>query len=64
MTGDLVHRSAETEEFLHKWRLNYRLTSAYNPRANLRAELGVKVIKRLLRENMRRDRNIDTDKVT
>ena len=61
--GGPEYTSVETEEFLNKWRVNHRLMSAYNPRANLRAELGVKVAKRLLRENVRNDGSLDTDKV-
>ena len=61
--GGPEYTAFETLEFLRKWRVTHRLTSAYNPRANLRAELGVKVAKRLLRENMRNDGSLDNDKV-
>ena len=61
--GGPEYTSVETEEFLNKWKVNHRLTSAYYPRANLRAKLGVKVAKRLLRENVRNDGSLDMDKV-
>merc|ERR1711867_321378 len=41
----------EVQNFLKKWGVKQRLSSAYYPRANTRAELGVKSMKRLLRDN-------------
>ena len=61
--GGPEYVSMETQEFLRRWRVAHRLSAAYNPGSNLRAELGVKIIKRLLRENIGRDGNLNTDKV-
>ena len=41
-----------TQEFLRKWGVHHRITSAYNPHANLRAETGVKSMKRILTDNV------------
>ena len=41
----------EVQSFLKRWGVKQRLSSAYYPRANTRAELGVKSMKRLLRNN-------------
>ena len=40
--------SAETQAFFSKWGVIHRLSSAYNPRSNGRAEVAVKSMKRLL----------------
>ena len=61
--GGPEYMATETQEFLRRWRVKHRISSAYYPKSNLRAELGVKVIKRLLRENIGGDGNLDTDKV-
>ena len=61
--GGPEYLAAETQEFLRKWRVHHRVSSAYYPKSNLRAELGVKVIKRLLRENVGAGGTLDTDKV-
>ena len=42
----------ETNEFLKRWGVEQRISSAYNPHANLRAETAVKSMKRILREAM------------
>ena len=49
--GGPEYTASETEQFLKRWGVAHRLSSAYHPHSNLRAELGVKVIKRMLREN-------------
>ncbi|QQP40844.1 Putative LOC101858828 [Caligus rogercresseyi] len=43
--------SIDTKEFLQKWGINHRISSAYNPQSNGRAEVSVKATKRLLRGN-------------
>ena len=43
--------------------MKHRLSSAYHPGANLRAELGVKVTKRMLRDNMGPNGHLETDQV-
>ena len=52
----------ETQTFLKRWGVVQKLTSAYYPRANTRAELGVKSMKRLLRENTASSRSLNCDK--
>ena len=52
----------ETNEFLKKWRVEQRISSAYNPHANLRAETAVKSIKRILREAMGEGGRLNDDK--
>ena len=42
----------------------HRVSSAYHPHSNLRAETAVKSGKRLLLDNTRSDRSPDMDKVT
>ena len=41
----------KVQSFLKRWGVKQRLSSAYYPRANTRAELGVKSMKRFLRNN-------------
>ena len=43
--------------------VKHRLSSAYHPGANLRAELGVKVAKRILRDNTGPNDPLETNKV-
>ena len=43
--------------------MTHRLSSAYHPHANLRAELGVKTIKRLVRDNLSPTGDLNTDKL-
>ncbi|XP_066933557.1 uncharacterized protein [Clytia hemisphaerica] len=54
----------ETEDFLKRWGVHHRLSSAYNPRSNGRAEVAVKAMKRLLRDNIAPNGNIDTESFT
>ena len=44
--------SGEFKEFCLAWGIRQRISSAYYPHSNTRAELGVKTLKRLLRDNM------------
>ena len=41
----------EVEDFMRTYGIHHRVTSVANPHANCRAELAVKTIKRLLRDN-------------
>ena len=61
--GGPEYVAANTQEFLKRWRVKHRVSSAYYPRSNMRAELGVKVIKRLLRDNLGTGGSLETDKV-
>jgi hypothetical protein len=53
----------ETQEFLRNWSVTHRLSSAYFPHSNLRAETGVKSVKRILRGNVGHGGTLDDDKV-
>ena len=61
--GGPEYTATETEQFLKRWGVYHRLSSAYHPHSNLRAELGVKVVKRMLRENIGPHGSLDTDKM-
>ena len=54
--------AGETKKFLNAWGCFQRLSSAYHPHSNTRAELGIKSAKRLLRENTGQDGNLLGDK--
>ena len=58
-------RSTAFREFLRTWGVTeHRVSSAYHPHSNLRAETAVKSGKRLLLDNTRSDGSPDMDKVT
>ena len=60
--GGPEYTATQTEQFLKRWGVAHRLSSAYHPHSNLRAELGVKVVKRMLRENISPSGGLNTDK--
>ena len=60
--GASIFTSAQTEEFCKRWGIEQRISSAYHPRSNLRAELAVKSSKRMVRENLKPDGSLDGDK--
>ena len=49
------------KKFLDKWGVRHRVSSAYHPHSNNRAETAVKTCKRLLMENMDSQGDLDTD---
>ena len=49
--GGLGYTAASTQNFLKLWGCRHRLSSAYFPHSNLRAEQGVKLAKQLIRDN-------------
>lgn len=51
-----------TEAFLHRWGIKHRLSSAYFPQSNGRAEVAVKTAKRLLRSNTGPSGSVDHDR--
>ena len=51
-----------TKDFLRRWGVTHRMSSAYNPHANMRSELGVHTIKQLLRDNITPTGSLDCDK--
>ena len=56
--------AANTEDFLQRWGVDHhRVSSAYNPESNGRAEVGVKSMKRLLMSHLGSDGSIDTEAV-
>jgi len=54
--------SSATKEFLQRLGVNHRVSSAYNPQSNGRAEVAVKTAKRLLRSNTGPSGSLDTDR--
>ena len=50
-----------TGDFLTRWGVKHRLSAAYNPQSNGRAELAVKMTKRLIEDNIGPDGELDTD---
>ena len=53
----------ETKDFLERWGVKHTLSSVYFPQSNGRAEVAVRITKRLLEENMGVDGSIDNDNV-
>lgn len=54
--------TASTQKFLKDWKVKFRLSSAYFPHSNQRAEVGVRTAKRMLRENISPGGSLDTNK--
>ena len=52
-----------TKDFLKRWGIHHRMLSAYHPVSNGRAELAVKVSKRLLMENVGSNCELNNDKM-
>lgn len=55
--------ASTTQEFLKRWNIKHRKSSAYNPQSNGRAEVAVKSAKRLLRSNISPTGTLDNDKL-
>ena len=53
----------ESKDFYHRWGTHHRLSSAYFPQSNGRAELAVKATKRLLEDNIGSNGELNTDRV-
>ena len=51
-----------TSEFLKLWGVDHRMSSAYHPQSNGRAEVAVKAVKRLMRTNVGSAGTLDTDR--
>ena len=51
LDGTLVYKSTNVQEFLARFRIRHRLSSAYNPHFNQLAEGAVKSTKRTLKDN-------------
>ena len=55
--------ASATREFLQRWGVHHRVSSAYFPQSNGRAEVAVKSAKRLLRSNVGPTGTLDNDKL-
>ena len=53
--------AGETKDFFDRSGVKHRLSSSYHPQSNGRAELGVKAMKRLLRDNIGAGGSLNTD---
>ena len=51
-----------TKDFFKRWGIKHRVSSAYHPQSNGRAEVAVKSAKRLLRSNINENCSLDNDK--
>ena len=60
--GAKVFTSQEMKEFCQSWGISQRISSAYFPRSNKRAEVGVKSAKRLIMENLNPLGDLHSDK--
>lgn len=54
--------SHELSNFLSNWGVRHRISSAYFPHSNSRAEIAVKTIKRLIMDNTGNSGSLDTDR--
>ncbi|QQP36568.1 Putative LOC101858828, partial [Caligus rogercresseyi] len=59
--GGPEFKSQATTEFLRRWGFEHRISSAYYPQSNGRAELAAKTTKRLLHDNTGRGGDLDND---
>ena len=62
--GGPEYKSKAFEDFLRRWGVRLRMSSAYHAASNGRAEAAVKTTKRALRENTGPDGQLDTDTFT
>jgi len=53
----------ESKDFYQRWGVRHRLSSAYFPQSNGRAELAVKATKRLIEDNLGPNGELNTDKL-
>ena len=61
--GGAAYVAEGTRRFLENWGVKQRISTAYNPHANLRAETAVKSMKRLIARNTGPRGSLDTDAV-
>ena len=62
LDGGSAYISGQTQQFLSTWGINHRLSSAHNPHGNLRAEQGVRAMKRLIQGNLGPDGSLDNNR--
>ena len=60
--GASVFTSAQMDDFCKRWGIYHRVSAAYYPRSNKRAEIGVKSAKRLVRDNLLPNGGLDSDR--
>ena len=60
--GGPEYKSKEFGEFLTRWGVKLRMSSAYHPSSNGRAEVAVKATKRAMRDNIGPDGRLNGDK--
>ena len=60
--GGPEFKSHDLDNFLSRWGVAHRQSSAYHPRSNGRAEVAVKAMKRLLQENISANGDINSDR--
>ena len=61
MDGGMAYVSDHTQRFLREWGVKHRVSSAYHPHANLRAETAVKTVKRLIADNTGNQGSLNTN---
>ena len=62
--GQRTFCSSEVEDFLTRWGVRHRVSSAYHPRSNKRAEVAVKQAKRLILGNLGPKGEVDTERMS
>ena len=62
LDGGKQFTSREVELFFGSWGVKHRVSSAYVPHGNTRAEVAVKSMKRLIRNNLGPGGSLDTDR--
>jgi hypothetical protein len=60
--GGQPFASHQLQQFLRQWGVRWRVSSAYYPQSNGRAEAAVKTAKRLLMDNMQSNGGLDNDR--
>ena len=61
--GQSVYVSQEMKNFLARYGVNHRVSSAYYPQGNKRSEVAVKSAKRMIMQNLGHNGSLDTDKL-
>ena len=61
--GASIFTSSEFTEFCRRWGIEQRISSAYFPRSNKRAEVAVKSAKRMVKDNLGPGGTLDTDQL-
>ena len=61
--GGVTFTAEETKQFLARYGIHHRISSVGYPHSNQRAELAVKSMKRLLRDNVTTGGSLDTDRL-